>query len=138
MPSKIDCARVTRTKSDAFTTTSDAGHALLVGAFPMPAGANRGHLIILHDLSFVSERASRARLYATIALLGVILGIGLLATAVVLGFLRVWSRLVRLAVTDTAQVAIASIDRKSAFYFLLFSYLNMSMNFYSPGRNCGE
>jgi trehalose 6-phosphate synthase len=103
MPSRIDCARVTRTKSDAFTTTSDAGHALLVGAFPIATGANRGHLIILHDLSFVSERASRARLYATIALLGVILGVGLLATAVVLGFLRVWSRLVRLAVTDAAQ-----------------------------------
>jgi trehalose 6-phosphate synthase len=105
MPGSIDCGRVGRTKTDAFTTASDAGHPILVGAFPVTSSTGRGHLIILHDLSFVGERASRARLYATIALLGVIAGIGLLATAAVLGILRVWSRLVRSAVADAAQGA---------------------------------
>lgn len=103
MPSTIRCDRVARPKADMFTTASDAVHPVLVGAFPMTTGSNRGHLIILHDLGFVSERASRARLYATIALLGVIIGIGLLATATVLGILRGWSQLVRSAVADAAR-----------------------------------
>ena len=66
------------------------------------AGANRGHSHSARP-RFVDERASRARLYAAVALLGVILGIGLLATAVVLGVLRGWSQLVRSAVTDAAR-----------------------------------
>jgi trehalose 6-phosphate synthase len=103
MPRTINCGSVARTKTDTFATVFDASHRLLASAFPITTGANRGHLIILHDLSFVSERASRARLYAAAALLGVMLGIGLLATAAVLGILRGWSQLIRSAVTDAAR-----------------------------------
>jgi trehalose 6-phosphate synthase len=103
MPGSIHCGSVARTKADTFATVFDAGHRLLVGAFPVTTGSNRGHLIILHDLSFVDERASRARFYAAIALFGVIVGIGLLATAAVLGILRGWSQLVRSAVADAAR-----------------------------------
>jgi trehalose 6-phosphate synthase len=95
IPPNIDCRSGERAKTDTFATASAGGHRVLVGAFPLPAGSMRGHLIILHDLSFVSERAARARLYAALALLAVIIGIGLLATAAVLGVLRGWSRLVR-------------------------------------------
>ena len=103
MPRAIRCGNVVRTKTDSFTTLSDEGHRLLLGAFPITAGSNRGHVIILHDLTFVSQRASRARLYAAIAVQGVIVGIGLLAAGAVLGVLRGWSQLVRSAVADAAQ-----------------------------------
>jgi trehalose 6-phosphate synthase len=101
IPPSIDCRSAVRAKTDTFATASAEGHRLLVGAFPLPAGSVRGHLIILHDLSFVSERAARARLYAALALLAVIAGVGLLATAAVLGILRGWSRLVRSAIVRT-------------------------------------
>jgi trehalose 6-phosphate synthase len=60
----------------------------------------RGDLIILHDLGFVDERTSRARFYAAVAAVAIILGIGLLALASVLGVLRAWSQTVRAAMVD--------------------------------------
>jgi trehalose 6-phosphate synthase len=103
IPKSIKCGSVARTKTDTFATVFDAGDRLLLGAFPLATGVNRGHLMILHDLSFVDQRASRARFYAAVALLGVIVGIGLLATAAVLGIVRGWSQLVRLAIADAAR-----------------------------------
>ena len=103
LPPKIDCASVARTKNDTFATVFDAERRLLVSAFPLSAGSERGHLIILHDLRFVDERAAKARLYAATALVGVMLGIGLLAAAIMLGALRGWSQLVRSAIADMRQ-----------------------------------
>lgn len=101
MPGSIRCSSVARTKIDTFATVFDGGHRLLVSAFPMTAGPVRGHLIVLHDLSFIDERAWKARLYAAIALVGVIAGIGLLATAIVMAVLRSWSQVVvRSAIGD--------------------------------------
>jgi trehalose-6-phosphate synthase len=100
MPKSIRCESIALTKVDTFATIFDSGHRLLVSAFPLTAGAARGHLIILHDLRFVDERASKARLYAAVALVGAIVGIGLLATAIVLAVLRGWSQVVRSAITD--------------------------------------
>lgn len=114
MPKTIGCGSVPRTKTDTFATAFDGGHRLLVGAFPLAAASTRGHLLILHDLTFVDERAARARFYAAIALLGVILGIGLLATAAVLGILRGWSQLVRSAVADAARGVDPGLHRGNA------------------------
>jgi trehalose 6-phosphate synthase len=100
MPRSVTCPDASRKKGRTFTTVYDDGNRLLVGAFPMSAGAVRGDLIILHDLSFVDERASSARLYAGIAALAVILGIGLLALASVLGVLRMWSQTLRSALGE--------------------------------------
>jgi trehalose 6-phosphate synthase len=103
MPASITCSAVARTKVDTFMTAFDGGHRLLVGAFPLATGSVRGHLIVLHDLSFVDERASTARFYSAIALVGVILGVGLLASAAVLGVLRGWSQVVRAAIADAQR-----------------------------------
>src|SRR5262245_28631595 len=103
LPPSIDCDSVARTKNDTFATAFDAGRRFLVSAFPMSAGSARGHFIILHDLRFVDERAAKARLYAGSALVGVMLGIGLLAAAIMLGALRGWSQLVRSAIADMRQ-----------------------------------
>ena len=96
----VDCASVARTKNDTLATVFDAGRRLLVSAFPMSAGPVRGHFIILHDLRFVDERAGKARLYAATALVGGMVGIGLLAAAIMLGALRGWSQVVRSALAD--------------------------------------
>jgi trehalose 6-phosphate synthase len=103
MPASFTCTSVRRTNGDAFTTISDDGHRLLVGTFPLSVGQMRGHFIILHDLTFVMERAAKARLYAAVALFGVIVGVGLLALAIVLVLLRAWSRMMRSAIADARR-----------------------------------
>ena len=103
MPKGFACPSIARTKSDTFTTIWDGGSRLLAGAFPITAGGIRGHLIILHDLHFVDERTSAARFYAVVAVVGAILGIGLLAVAVVLGVLRAWSQTVRSAIFERGE-----------------------------------
>jgi trehalose 6-phosphate synthase len=103
MPKGITCARLVRSTGNTFVTTYDAGHRLLVGAFPMTAGATRGHLVILHDLTFAEERVSRARYYTALAVVIGIAGIGLLALASVLAVLRVWSQTLRSAIADARR-----------------------------------
>jgi trehalose 6-phosphate synthase len=103
MPRTVPCPRPDRAKGGTFTTLYDSGQHLLVGAFPLSAGATRGDLLILHDLGFVDARASNARLYAATAVVTVILGIGLLALASLLGVLRVWSQTVRSALVDARR-----------------------------------
>jgi trehalose 6-phosphate synthase len=100
MPKAVTCAGLARAKSGTFATVDDGGRRLLVGTFPLATGSSRGSLIILHDLRFVDERASSARFYAAVAVVAIILGIGLLAMAIVLAVLRAWSRTVRSAMAD--------------------------------------
>jgi trehalose 6-phosphate synthase len=90
MPKSVSCGSIARASTDTFATLSGGGHHFLVGAFPLTAGSMRGHLLILHDLSFIDDRVAKARFYTAIALIGVVVGVGLLATAIVLGLLRSW------------------------------------------------
>jgi trehalose 6-phosphate synthase len=100
MPKGVACPDPATSKGGTFAAILNDGQRLLIGAFPLSAGTARGDLIILHDLSFIDERVARARFYAVIAVLTVILGFGLLALASVLGILRVWSQSVRSALAD--------------------------------------
>jgi trehalose 6-phosphate synthase len=68
--------------------------------FPITAGEKKGHVVLLHDLNFVDDRAREARLYLTLALIGVAVGLSLLATAVVLGLLRGWRRSIKAQIDD--------------------------------------
>jgi trehalose 6-phosphate synthase len=103
MPKNFACARFGLAKGDSFATIYDDGHRLLAGAFPLTAGSVRGHLVILHDLRFVDERVAAARFYAAIALIGMIVGIGLITVALVLPLLRGWSQMVQSAITDARR-----------------------------------
>ncbi len=103
MPKSVTCPGPDRAKGGTFARIYEGGQRLLVGAFPVSVASTRGDLIILHDLSFVDERASRARLFTAIAIVTVILGIGLLALASVLGVLRAWSETVRTAIADARR-----------------------------------
>ncbi|HEX5959342.1 MAG TPA: trehalose-6-phosphate synthase, partial [Hyphomicrobiaceae bacterium] len=103
MPKAATCPDPARSKGKTFATFTAEGHRFLLGAFPLSAGGMRGRLVILHDLSFIDERASRARLYAVAAAIALMLGVGLLALASVLGVLRAWSQTVRLAVADARR-----------------------------------
>jgi trehalose 6-phosphate synthase len=96
----VTCASVARTKADSFATVSDAGRRIHVSAFPISSGAVSGHLLVLHDLSYIDQRARQAQFYSILALFGVAAGLGMLATAVVLGLMRAWARTIRTAILD--------------------------------------
>jgi trehalose 6-phosphate synthase len=108
MPKGVACVGSEQAKGRIFTTVSDGGQRLLIGAFPLPAGARRGHLLILHDLGFIGDRVSSARFQAAVSIVAIILGVGLLATASVLGVLRAWTQTVRSAIADTQRLEAAA------------------------------
>jgi trehalose 6-phosphate synthase len=101
MPKSINCASIARSKKQTLDIVFDAGHRLAISAFPLRTETTRGHLLVLHDLRFVDARASKARFYTAVTLVGVMVGLGLIATAIVLGMLRGWSHLVRSLIGDT-------------------------------------
>ncbi|MFZ1106166.1 MAG: trehalose-6-phosphate synthase [Hyphomicrobiaceae bacterium] len=104
MPKSVTCAKIAPAKGGTFAPIHDGGHRLLAGAFPLTAGSVRGHLVIVHDLHFVDERATTAQFYAALALVGVIVGIGLIAVAAVLPLLRGWSQLMQSAIARARSV----------------------------------
>ena len=100
MPANITCKNVTRTRTDTFAIVSDGERRVHISVFPMTAGAVAGHLLVLHDLSYIDERVREAQFYTVLALLGVTASIGLLATAIIMALMRGWIRSIRSAVTD--------------------------------------
>lgn len=102
-PASVTCESASLRTADSFTSVSHGAQRLLLGAFPLVAGPVRGHLLILHDMQFIEERAANARFYTAAALIGVAVGVGLLATAFLLGLLRSWSNLVRDAIQDARR-----------------------------------
>ncbi len=103
MPKSVTCLGPEQAKGRIFRTVVDGGQRLLVGTFPLTAGSKRGHLVILHDLGFIGDRVWSARFYAAISVIAIILGVGLLAAASVLGVLRAWARTVRSAMADAPR-----------------------------------
>jgi trehalose 6-phosphate synthase len=104
MPKAVICEKLKRDdKADSFTTIRSDGRHLHISAFPMTAGSLTGHLLVLHDLAYIDERAREARLYAILALMGIAAGVGLLATAIVLALMRGWTRSIRSAIIEVRQ-----------------------------------
>jgi trehalose 6-phosphate synthase len=97
MPKPITCEGLKRDETDTFTIIHAGGRPVHIGAFPITAGALTGHLLVLHDLTFIDERAHKARFYAILALIGIATGLGLLATAIMLALMRAWARSIRSA-----------------------------------------
>jgi trehalose 6-phosphate synthase len=78
MPKHVTCEKLKReNKADTFTTIRADGRHIHITAFPMTAGALTGHLLVLHDLAYIDDRAREAHLYAILALMGVAAGLGL-------------------------------------------------------------
>ena len=106
MPKTISCAKLERGKVDTFTTATDGGHPTHISVFPISAGPMSGHLLVLHDLDFVTRRVREVRLYTALGLIGVALGLGLLAAVITRTLLRHWSLSVRSAIADVRRGSI--------------------------------
>ncbi len=102
MPEGISCKQLPVAKSDTFAARSTPAGRVHIGIFPISAGPASGHLLIVHDLAFVDARAAKARKYVILALLGIVSGFGLLASALVLALMRGWARSLREAIGQAA------------------------------------
>jgi trehalose 6-phosphate synthase len=100
LPKTLKCEDLPQGAGESFSTLRTASGRYLVSVFPITAGEKKGHVVLLHDLNFVDDRAREARLYLTLALIGVAVGLSLLATAVVLGLLRGWRRSIKAQIED--------------------------------------
>jgi trehalose 6-phosphate synthase len=110
LPKTLTCDSIKRDKSDTFTTLTDDGKRIHISSFPITAGTSTGHLLVLHDLSYIDDRAQEAQFYSVLALVGVATGLGLLATAIVLGLMRAWARSIRNAIVDAQAGAGESVS----------------------------
>ena len=99
-PRDLDCSKLPLEQSEAFATLRADGNRYLVSVFPISAAGTKGHVILLHDLSFIDARAREAGLYVGLALFGVAAGLGLLALAIVLGLQRGWLRAIRAQIEE--------------------------------------
>jgi len=98
LPKSVSCMDLARAKTDTFAIASDQDRRIHISVFPVNAGSVNGHLLVLHDLGYVDERTREARLYAVFSLIGVAVGLGMLATAFVLALMRGWTRSIRGAI----------------------------------------
>lgn len=102
-PKSVDCKSVPLRKVDTFATIPDAERRIQVSTFPLTSGGVSGHLLVMHDLTYVDERAREARLYSILAVVGVAIGLSFMATAIVLGLMRTWTRHLRRAILDAQR-----------------------------------
>ena len=100
MPASITCDKLARTESPSFSTTTTGGRNIFVASFPLSVKNASGHVAILHDLSFIEERASEARYYWALAIAGVTIGLGILGALLGSGLVKRWRNLVRESIKD--------------------------------------
>lgn len=104
MPKSVSCEKLSQGKTDTFDIISDAGSRAHVSSIALGAGAKSGHLLVVHDLSFIDERSGKAKFYTILALTGAALGLGMLAVGVVLTMMRSWTRSIQSAIADIRGV----------------------------------
>jgi trehalose-6-phosphate synthase len=100
VPPDFNCAAASRSAQPSFTVLSGIGRQILIGSFPLPVGADRGHLAVLNDLNIVARRGAETRAALFLALAMVALGAVVIAALVGLVMLRRWLAFVRQAIED--------------------------------------
>ena len=101
LPRTIDCKQFARAATDTSKVVSQDGHRIHVAVFPLSAGPGmKGHLLILHDLSYADGRTRKARVYVTLALVGAVLGLGILGVAVIVAVIRRWTASLRSTIEE--------------------------------------
>ena len=100
MPAAFSCKEIARTRVASFSIIVSDERKLVVSSFPIAKDKTRGHLILLHDLTFAEQRSAQARVWITIALAGIALIGAALASTFALLLVRRWLKSVRRAIDD--------------------------------------
>lgn len=101
---ELTCEKIARPEAPNYTALSIGGGSdMLVASFPIMAAEQKGHLIIVNDLSFMTRRGTEARNYLSLLLGGIVLISGALAVAFVLFIIRQWMQTFKQAVNNVAR-----------------------------------
>lgn len=100
MPNNLSCEILSDEKDDTFDISTNAGTHAQVSSIIMEDGIKGGHLLVVHDLTYIDHRSSKAQLYTIVALTGVSVGLGILVIGVGLMMIRGWTRSIRGAISD--------------------------------------
>lgn len=90
MPEDINCRQLHYVKPDGFDIEIDGQGHVHVSFFAFGSGTKSGHILVVHDLSFIDQRLYQAKLYTIIALMGTIVGMGILSIGVIATIMRAW------------------------------------------------
>ena len=77
MPSSVHCPKAPLPKVDTFNVLHDQEPPIAIALFPLAAKEGEGSLLVVHDLSFIDQRAHEAEFYMALALIGVAAGLAL-------------------------------------------------------------
>jgi trehalose 6-phosphate synthase len=102
MPATVKCP-VNPVRVDSYYRISDRGRPISVGVFPILVKDVGGELLVLHDLSFVLQRAHQAQLYMALALVVVAVALGILGAVAVLALMRGWTSALRAALANAGS-----------------------------------
>lgn len=105
IPATFTCAKLSRGETPSYSTITSGGRNIFVASFPIAVQQESGHVIILHDLAFVEERATEAQYYWAFAVASIGLGLAGLASFVVSNVIKRW----RKAFRETLREARAGI-----------------------------
>ena len=102
MPAAVKCP-VNQVRVDSYYRISDRGRPISVGVFPILVKDVGGELLVLHDLSFVLQRAHEAQLYMALALVIVAAALAILGAVAVLALMRGWTNALRVALANAGS-----------------------------------
>ena len=98
MPKAFRCGQAVLKNTPAFADWTADHQRLIVSSFPIVARAERGHIILLNDLSFAERRSSQVRIWTMLVLTGIAVLAAALVTFVALLLGRRWLQSLRHAV----------------------------------------
>jgi trehalose 6-phosphate synthase len=114
-PKSITCNSIERDESNTLVTATDSGRRIPISTFPITVGDSTGHLLILHDLTYIEERISETRVYTLLALIGATSSLGLLAIAIMFALTRSWARSIRGAIIEAQNGAVPDNSKRADF-----------------------
>ncbi len=103
MPMNFDCRLFERQHGVGANLTMPKGDRIRVNSFPLTVRAERGRLLVAHDLAAVERGERRAQTYVAAALAAMAAGFTVLAAALALSLRRGWQQSPLMAAQGSAQ-----------------------------------
>lgn len=113
MPASFSCEALARTDTATFSIVESGVGRTLVAAFPIDVRNARGHLAVLHDMSFVASRSSQAMFYWGLAIAGAAIVFVSVAALFVFLLLRQWLHAVRQSIRQVDGSASAPVSPRA-------------------------
>jgi trehalose 6-phosphate synthase len=117
MPKTFSCQKAARSQGESFSSISNDGRQVLVGAFPIAEGGHKVHLIVVHDLSYIDARSGQMQTLAVAAVVGAAIVIFGVAGALAFLQMRGWLGLLRQAIEDLRSGRPSAIARNDPPFF---------------------